>query len=89
MWWLLLIPATGMFTVLVYRIIAARQLARTLLGEEDRSTDGLTVLDMVDPDDPETWLLFMVDPARRGPGTRLVSTMRDRGMFLPGRKDGD
>ena len=60
MWWLLAGPVIGTVVGMIVHIkLEVRRLNRELTPVEDRSTDALKRLDMVDPDDPETWLLFL------------------------------
>jgi hypothetical protein len=63
MWlWLVLSIVPALATWLyVYVKLTLREFNRELTPAEDRSTDALKKIDMVDPDDPDTWLLFMGD----------------------------
>jgi hypothetical protein len=61
MWWTLIVwPLVGLVAWLIlYVKLSVRRLNHELTPAEDRGTDALKKIDMVDPDDPETWLLFL------------------------------
>jgi hypothetical protein len=63
MWWTLIIwPVVGIIAwLIIYVKLSVRRLNRELTPADERGTDALKKLDMVDPDDPDTWLLFMGD----------------------------
>ncbi len=62
MWWLILSPVAGLVMwLIVYVKLSVRRLNHELTPADERGTDALKKIDMVDPDDPDTWLLFMGD----------------------------
>ena len=73
--------------IIAYVVISLRELNRDLILPDDRSTDALKPIDMVDPDDPDTWMLALVpkvDLTRESEVAELTTTLRHRGAFLAG-----